>query len=55
MIAQIEYWSLIFTLEANDQYFGIQIQKNIEKGRKLPKITQFALFRGQYGALGKIL
>jgi hypothetical protein len=31
------------------------MQKNSEKGRKLPKNTQCALFRGQGGAIGKVL
>ena len=38
---------MLFTLGANDQYFGVQMPNNSEKGRKLPKIKQFALFKGQ--------
>ena len=44
---------MIFTLGSYEQYFGVHMQKNSEKGRKLPKITQFTLFRGQGGDIGK--
>ena len=53
-VAPIEYYSSLFTLGAYDQYFGVQMQRNSEKGRKLQKNTQCALFRGQGGAIGKI-
>ena len=45
---------MLFTLGPNDQYFGVQIQENSKKRHKLLKLTQFALFRGQGGALSKI-
>ena len=45
----------ILILGAYDQYFGVQMQKNSVKRRKLPKIAQFTLFRGQGGAIDKIL
>ena len=43
------------TLGAYDQYFGDQMQKNSEKERKLPKITQCVPFRGQSDAISKDL
>ena len=45
---------MLLTLGRYDQFFGVQMQKNSEKRRKLPKITQCALFRGRGGAIGKV-
>ena len=45
----------LFTLGAYDQYFGVQMQKISAKGRKLPKMTQYALYGGQGGAISKVL
>ena len=44
-----------FYTRGYDQYLGVQMQKNSEKGHKLRKIAQCALFRSQSGAGGKIL
>ena len=55
ILPQLNTTVLPFTLGGYDQKFGVQMQKNSEKGRKLPKITQCALFRGQGGAIGKFL
>ena len=45
---------VLLTLGGYDQYFGVQMPKYSEKGRKLPKITQFVPFRSQGGTIGKI-
>ena len=52
---QLNTTVLLFTLGVYDQYYGVQMQKYSEKGRNLPKITQFALFRGQGGTINKKL
>ena len=52
---QLNTTVFLFTQGSYDQYFGVQMQKYSEKDVNCQQITQFALFRGQGGAVGKIL
>ena len=54
ILSQLNTTVLLFALGGYDQYFGVQMQKDSEKGRRLPKTTQCVLFRGQGGAIGKV-
>ena len=50
---QLNTTVLFFTLRGYDQYFGVQMQRNSKKDINYQKIAQFALFKGQDGAIGK--
>ena len=54
VLPQMKTTVLIFTLGAYDQFFDVQILRVSESRRKYPKTTQFALFRGQGYAKGKV-